>query len=160
MVKGSHHATLGGFFLNHPPLRKFTVQVRAGHPLAANLPPALDVADELYLVEMQADHDVWLTTEIAADPSPPGFGFVYETDTSAQDDGKTRVLGYTKDVGEGAVAYVALGHCHSTLSNVQPFVEASAVTSGETPPEFHGSWENNAFQKIVRNAIAWGIDTA
>lgn len=160
MVKGSHHATLGGFFLNHPPLRKFTVKVRSSHPLAANLPPAFEVADELYLVEMQGEHDVWLTTEIARDPSPAGFGFIYEADTSAQGDSKTRVLGYTKKVGAGAVAYVALGHCHSMLSNVQPFVDVSVSAAGETPPEFHGSWENDAFQQIVCNAIAWGIETA
>ncbi len=27
MVKSSHHATLGSFFLNHPPVRKFRVDV-------------------------------------------------------------------------------------------------------------------------------------
>ena len=159
MVKGSYHATLGGFFLNHPPLRKFTVRVQSAHPLATNLPPAFEVADELYLVEMQGEHDVWLTTEIAADPSPPGFGFVYEEDTSVQGDGRTRVLGYTKEVGAGAVAYVSLGHCHSKSSNVQPFVDASVSTEGETPPEFHGSWEIDAFRQIVRNAVTWGIET-
>src|SRR5215210_6031750 len=34
MVKLDHHETLGCFFLNHPPLRRFRVDVAGGHPLA------------------------------------------------------------------------------------------------------------------------------
>jgi hypothetical protein len=30
MVRQPHHATLGGFFLNHPPLQRFTVTVAVG----------------------------------------------------------------------------------------------------------------------------------
>ena len=90
MVKTSHHQTLGGFFLNHPPLRRFNVQVNCDHPLARNLPNSFEVEDELYLLEMQGEHQVLLSTKIDKDPSPPGFGFVYDKDTSAQADGKTR----------------------------------------------------------------------
>ena len=53
-------------------------------------------------------------------------------------DGKTRVLGYVKDVGAGSVAYVALGHCHSPLSNGQPFVDASVADDGVTPTTLRG----------------------
>jgi hypothetical protein len=95
MVKTSHHATLGSFFLNHPPLRKFQVQVsNQEHILTKDLPASFEVTDELYLIELQEPStcQVLLTTELAQDPSPPGFGFVYDHDTSLLPDGKTRVL--------------------------------------------------------------------
>jgi uncharacterized protein len=161
MVKSSHHETLGCFFLNHPPVRKFRVNVAdREHPLSRNLPASFEVMDELYMLEIQdpsACH-VILTTELADDPSPPGFGFVYDRDTALQPDGKTRVLGYTRDLGRGGVAYFALGHCHSTMNNVQPFVDRSVIPSGETPKLFRGSWDTAAFEQILRNAIAWGIE--
>ena len=99
---------------------------------------------------------VLLTTELPQDPSPPGFGFHYDADTSLLPDGKTRVLGYVKPAGDGAVAYVALGHCHSPRSNSQPFVDESIAESRTTPLHFRGSWENGAFETLVRNAVAWG----
>ncbi len=93
----THHEILGSFFLNHPPIRRFEVKVvDASHPITAGLPASFDVADELYLIEITGDCNVLLTTELPEDPSPEGFGFVYDEDTSLQADGKTRVLGYTK----------------------------------------------------------------
>lgn len=160
MVKSSHHATLGGFFLNHPPVRKFQVKViDSNHVLSKDLPPSFEVMDELYLIELQepATTHVLLTTELAKDPSPPGFGFVYDKDTALQPDGKTRVLGYTREVGKGGVAYIALGHCHSPLNNVQPFVDASVDAAGTTPLLFRGAWETQPFQQLLRNGIAWGV---
>jgi uncharacterized protein len=160
MVKGSHHATLGGFFLNHPPVCRFRVDV-AGRDdvLTRDLPSSFEVMDELYLIELQdpAACRVLLTTELPLDPSPPGFGFVYDRDTALMPDGKTRVLGYTLELGRGGVAYIALGHCHSPDSNVQPFVDASVTPSGETPRLFRGSWETAAFAQILRNGVEWGI---
>jgi hypothetical protein len=160
MVKSSHHATLGGFFLNHPPLRKFQVQVvDRTHMLSKDLPPSFEVVDELYLIELQdpATTQVLLTTELEKDPSPPGFGFVYDKDTALQPDGKTRVLGYTRELGKGGVAYIALGHCHSPLNNVQPFVDAGIDPTGSTPLLFRGAWETKPFQQLLRNGIAWGV---
>ena len=49
-----------------------------------------------------------MTTELQRDPSPPGFGFVYDRDTSVLPNGKTRVLGYSRQMGKGAVTYIAL----------------------------------------------------
>ncbi|MBI3756344.1 MAG: ThuA domain-containing protein [Deltaproteobacteria bacterium] len=159
MVKGSHHATLGGFFLNHPPVRKFQVTVtNRNHTLTKDLPASFEVMDELYLIELQepATIQVLLTTELAQDPSPPGFGFVYEKDTALQPDGKTRVLGYVRELGKGAVAYIALGHCHSSINNVQPFVDSSVDPAGNTPKIFRGAWETAPFEQLLRNGIAWG----
>ncbi len=157
MVKMDHHRTLGSFFLNHPPLRRFTVDV-AEHPLTKGLPSAFDVSDELYLLELQdPELQPLLTTALEKDPSPEGFGFAYDKDTSLQPDGKTRVLGYVRSVGEGRVIYYGLGHCHTPTTNVQPFVDASIEASGATPMEFRGAWEDEAFQQLLQNAIAWSV---
>ena len=163
MVKGKYHETLGAFFLNHPPVRKFRVEVADRlNPLTEGLPASFEVMDELYLIEVQdlPGCRVLLTAELPKDPSPQGFGFVYDRDTSLLPDGKTRVLGYTRDLGKGGVTYVALGHCHSPMSNVQPFVDASVEGSGTTPTTFRGSWETQEFETLLRNAMKWGVETA
>jgi type 1 glutamine amidotransferase len=159
MVKGSYHDTLGCFFLNHPPVRKFRVDVTdSEHILTRGLPASFEVMDELYLIELQQPSAcrVLLTTELDKDPSPTGFGFVYDKDTSLLADGRTRVLGYTRELGKGGVAYVALGHCHSPTSNVQPFVDASINPEGITPKLFRGPWETAPFERMLRNGIEWG----
>jgi type 1 glutamine amidotransferase len=158
MVKMRHHESLGCFFLNHPPLRKFRVDVAPGpHPLLRDLPSSFEVADELYLLEiLDSDCQPLLTTKLAKDPSPAGFGFVYDEDAGRPEDGETRVLGYEKKVGAGAVAYVALGHCHAPSNNVQPFVDESVDPTGATPASFRGAWENPAFDQLLQNAIVWG----
>ena len=107
MVRLAHHDALGAFFLNHPPLSKFKVEVQADHPITAGLPANFETSDELYLVEPVGTSRTLLTTELPEDPSPPGFGFVYDEDTSVREDGKTRVLGLERTVGKGAVVYVA-----------------------------------------------------
>jgi hypothetical protein len=159
MVRQPHHRTLGAFFLNHPPVQRFTVSVAARHPLTEGVPTEFEAVDELYLVELQ-DRDasqVLLTTRLAADPSPLGFGFVYDADTSALDEQGTRALGVVHEVGAGAVAYVALGHAHSPSTNSQPFVDRSVTPDGATPLSFHGMWEDPTFRRIVRNGIDWGL---
>ena len=92
------------------------------------------------------------------DPSPRGFGFRYDEDTSIREDGRTRILAYTKTIGSGEVAYISLGHCHDASSNIQPFVDESLETSGKTPLHFRGTWELNAFEQLLSNAVAWGLD--
>jgi uncharacterized protein len=160
MVKTSHHDTLGSFFLNHPPMRKFQVAVTdRQHPLTRDLPASFEVIDELYLIELQepsACH-MLLATELDKDPSPPGFGFVYDQDTSLLSDGKTRVLGYTKALGKGGVTYIALGHCHSPTDTRQRIVDTSATASGDATKLCRGSWETEPFEQLLRNGITWGI---
>jgi type 1 glutamine amidotransferase len=161
MVKTSHHATLGSFFLNHPPLRQFRVKVaNRQHALTRELPESFEVVDELYLIELQepATCQILLTTELATDPSPPGFGFVYDQDTSLLSDGKTRVLGYTRDIGKGGVSYIALGHCHSPTTNRQPFVDPNLNRTVEPFRLFRGAWETEPFEKLLRNGITWGLN--
>ena len=161
MVKLDHHRLLGGFFLNHPPLQKFRVDVSQNDsPLLRGLPESFEVADELYLIELQERDatQVLLTCELPEDPSPQGFGFEYDADTALEADGKTRVLGFTRAAGRGAVTYIALGHCHAPSCNVQPFVHTSVDPEGRTPLTFRGSWESDAFLQLLRNGIDWGVE--
>src|SRR5580765_4719405 len=70
MVRQEHHETLGGFFLNHPPVQRFPVSVTPGHALTAGLPATFDAVDELYLIELQDRENIelLLTTVLDADP--------------------------------------------------------------------------------------------
>ena len=160
MVKGEHHQTLGCFFLNHPPLREFEVAVTGEHRVTRGLPKRFTVQDELYLIELQdpAASRILLTTELAEDPSPPGFGFFYDEDTALRPDGKTRVLGYARAMGRGEVVYIGLGHCHTSRADSRSPVDRSIASDGVMPPDFHAVWESEAFARLLHNAIAWGTD--
>lgn len=160
MVKTSHHDTLGGFFINHPPVRRFQVDVAdPRHPLTEGLPESFEVVDEPYMIEVQhrPATEILLTAELGPDNSPPGFGFVYEKDTALEPDGKTRVLGFTRRLGAGSVTYVALGHCHTPATNSQPFVERNVDPEGRTPPVLRVTWEQPAYIDLLRNAVARAI---
>lgn len=162
MVKGEHHETLGCFFINHPPISAFEVAVAGDHPVTQGLPDRFTVQDELYMIELQnpADTRVLLTTELSEDPSPPGFGFVYDEDTSVQADGKTRVLGYARSVGQGEIVYIGLGHCHIGRDGSPSPVDTSIDPNGTMPPSFHAVWESEAFSRLLDNGIAWGLGSA
>ena len=67
------------------------------------------------------------------------------------------MLGYVREQGAGAVAYIALGHCHTPVTNIQPFVDASVDPEGKTPLHFRGPWETAAFERLLSNGIAWGL---
>ena len=162
MSKARHHEVLGAFFLNHPPIRKFRVDVHTSdHPLTRGLPDSFEVMDELYLLELQAPAESQIllsTSDLAAeDPAPREFGFSYGEDTSVGSDGRMRVLGYERRLGSGAVAYFALGHCHTPLTNIQPFVDSSVDSDGVTPLHFRGPWETDAFGRLLANGIDWGL---
>jgi len=160
MLKTAHHETLGGFFINHPPVRRFKVDIKGDDGiLTRGLPASFETVDEPYMIELQepASTRLLLTSELGPDASPPGFGFVYDEDTALQPDGKTRVLGYSRDLGDGGVTYIALGHCHTPATNSQPFVDATVDPEGKTPPVLRVTWEEPAFQTLVRNAIEWGM---
>jgi hypothetical protein len=150
-VKTEHHAVLGSYFLTHPPLCKFRVDV-AEHPLTRGLGAGFDVEDEPYFIELQdpASTRILLTADYGPGAVSPSIGTLYPTDTSLQSDGKTRVLGYIRDVGAGGMIYFALGHCHNPASR-------RGRGDDGTPPTLHGAWETDAFTTLLRNAIAWGV---
>ena len=155
-VKQEHHALLGSYFLTHPPICKIDVDVRdAGHRLTRGLGASFQVEDEPYFIELQdpGATRILLTADYGPGATSPTIGTLYPADTSLQADGRTRVLGYARDVGQGGVAYVALGHCHN------PAVRAGrpADPTDTTPLTFRGSWETETFTALLRNGIAWGI---
>ena len=155
-VKTEHHALLGAYFLTHPPICKIRVEISdADHPLTRGLGGSFEVEDEPYFVELQnpGSTRILLTAVYGPNAVSPAIGTLYPSDTSLQPDGRTRVLGYTRDVGDGSVAYIALGHCHN------PAIRAgrTADPTDTTPLTFHGSWESPAFITLLHNAIAWGV---
>jgi hypothetical protein len=155
-VKTEHHALLGSFFLTHPPICEIRVQVAdAGSALTRGLGTSFVVEDEPYFIELQdpGEARILLTADYGPSGEWPTVTSLYGTDTSLQADGRTRVLGYTRPVGNGAVTYFALGHCHN------PAIRAArtADPSDTTPPTFRGPWETDAFNTLLRNAIALGV---
>jgi type 1 glutamine amidotransferase len=127
--------------------------------LLDGLPSSFEVEDEPYFIELQdpASTRVFLTTEYGEDAVSDTFGTIYERDTSLLPDGKTRAIGYTREIGKGGVTYVTLGHCHNPTNNVQQSVHTSVDPERKTPLTFRNPWENPAFQTFLRNAITWGM---
>ncbi len=156
-VKAGHHALLGSYFLTHPPIREFRVEVRDGKsPLTSGLGGSFVVEDEPYFIELQdpGATQILLTAEYGPGAVATAIGTLYPSDTSLLPDGKTRVIGYTKDVGKGGVAYFALGHCHTPAIRA---ARAYTDPGDTTPPLFRAPWETEGFTTLLRNAIAWGM---
>jgi len=151
-VKAEHHALLGSFFLTHPPICRFRVDVRdTAHPLTRGIGASFEAEDEPYFIELQDPRStrILLTAEYGPAAVSQVVTPLYGSDTSLQADGKTRVLGYTRPVGDGAVTYFALGHCHN------PAARGGRPPDPSEVPTFRSSWENTAFITLLRNAIAW-----
>jgi len=154
-VKTEHHALLGSYFLTHPPICRIRVDVSdTDHPLTRGLGTSFEVEDEPYFIELQdpGATRILLTAEYGPSAVSPSIGTLYASDTSLQPDGKTRVLGYTRAVGDGGVTYFALGHCHNSASRPARAVDSTDTTT----PTFRGPWESDAFMALLRNAITWG----
>jgi type 1 glutamine amidotransferase len=155
-VKTEHHALLGSYFLTHPPICKIRVDMAADSPLTRGLGSTFDVEDEPYFIELQdpAATRVALTADYGPGVVSATVVPLYGADTSLRPDGRTRVLGYTREIGTGGVAYIALGHCHNPAIR-----EARASDPTDTTPlTFRGSWESEAFLGLLGNAIAWGTE--
>src|SRR5262245_53876966 len=102
-VKTEHHALLGSYFLTHPPICKIHVEVKdSGSRLTRGLGASFDVEDEPYFIELQdpASTRILLTADYGPGATSPTIGTLYPKDTSLLADGRTRVLGYTRDVGQ------------------------------------------------------------
>jgi type 1 glutamine amidotransferase len=155
-IKTEHHALLGGRFLTHPPIQEIRVDVvDRGSPLTEGLGSSFVIDDEPYFVELQdpGSSRILLTAEYGPSAAHATDG-LYPTDTSLLADGKTRVLGYTRPVGNGVVTYFALGHCHNPAIRA---ARAFTDPAGKTPPLFHGPWETDSFRTLLSNAIRLGL---
>jgi uncharacterized protein len=154
-VKMAHHALLGSYFLTHPPICEIRVDVHdSAHPITRDLPRSFEVEDEPYFIELQnpAEARVLLTADYGSSGEWPVAAQLYGADSSLQADGRTRVLGYTKQIGTGGVTYFALGHCHN------PEIRGERAETDKAASIFHGAWESDEFIMLLRNAIAWGLD--
>src|SRR6516165_10262492 len=99
-VKTEHHAILGSYFLTHPPICEFRVEVSStASLLTQGLGKSFVVEDEPYFVELQdpGSTRILLTAVYGPSAVSPAIGTLYPSDTSLQPDGKTRVLGYTRE---------------------------------------------------------------
>jgi uncharacterized protein len=155
-VKTEHHSLLGSYFLTHPLICKIRVDVSdTDHPLTRGLGASFDVEDEPYFIELQdpGSTRILLSADYGPSAVSPSIGTLYAADTSLQPDGRTRVLGYTREVGDGGVTYFALGHCHNPANRAGRTVDSEDTTR----PTFRGSWETDAFTALLRNAIAWSL---
>jgi len=161
MLRTQHHEVLGAFFINHPPVRRFEVNVAQNHHrLVQDLPESFEVVDEPYMVEVgkHTPATMLMTSKLGPDPGPPGFGFQYDEDTAIFEDGVTRPIAWVREAGaDGGVAYTTLGHCHTPATNSQPFVDASVDAEGTTPPTLRVTWESDAYRQWLRNGVAWGM---
>jgi len=158
-VTTEHHALLGSKFLTHPPIAEIRVRVHdTGSPLTRGLDASFVVEDEPYFIELQDPEAtrILLTAQYGAAAVSPIVETLYDSDTSLQRDGKTRVIGYTRTTGKGSVTYFTLGHCHNPASRAGRAVDP---TNPEAPV-FRGAWETDAFTTLLRNAIAWGTNAA
>jgi hypothetical protein len=156
-VKSDHHALLGSMFLTHPPICEFRAQVsNPNHPLTRGVGTSFTVEDEPYFIELQdpGSTTILLTADYGAAAASSAVNQLYPSDTSLQADGKTRVIGYTKQVGQGGVTYYALGHCHNPAIRA---ARAFTDPADKTPPTFRAPWETEGFIILLRNAIAWGV---
>jgi len=152
-IKTEHHALLGSYFLIHPPLCKFRVDVSdRDHPITRGAGASFEVEDEPYFIELQdpATTRVLLTAQYGPATVAANLGALYEKDTSLLADGKTRVMGYTKRLGQGAVTYFALGHCHNPASRS----DRHPGPADAVPLTFHGSWQSDAFMTLLRNVVS------
>lgn len=124
------------------------------HPITRGIGASFQVEDEPYFVELQdpASTRILLTAEYGPDAVSPSIGTLYPSDISLQADGKTRVFGYTRDVGRGGVSYFALGHCHNPAIRG----DRAANSSDNAPATFHGAWESDAFIALLHNTIGFG----
>ncbi|MGE4056962.1 MAG: ThuA domain-containing protein [Vicinamibacterales bacterium] len=156
-VKGRHHDVLGCRFLIHPPIRTFRVDVATiDHPLTKGVDASFEIEDEPYFVELldPASTQVLLTADYGPGAAPAAVPTLYGGDPSLRADGRSRVLGYTREIDLGCVTYLAFGHCHDPAARAdRPDVPGQAST-------FRSPWETEAFITLLRNAISWRARTA
>lgn len=131
--------TLGSQFIAHPPIAPYRVEATdPDHPLVAGIEPFL-ADDELYLSELHPPLTILLHTHYRGEA--PGF---IEKDWPTDE---PRPVMYLKDVGDGQVLYLTLGHARGRY-DMQPLMR-------EYPQVERGSWKEPAFYELLRRALRW-----
>jgi hypothetical protein len=136
-VAGNPHlpGILGSKFITHPPYTHYPVSIsRPDDPLLKSIEP-FEVDDELYVIEHSDDIEVLLETRWGGE----GIG-------GRQVEEDRRPLMYKRNVGEGAVLYLALGHCN------RPF---DTPPSGQLQTDKRGPWNTPVYRELIRRGIDW-----
>ena len=176
--KFKYHELMGGVFLNHPPHRKFTLDISHNsnvEHLTDGLPTHFETVDEIYLIELQdiQNTNVFLTTQLTDEQARnPPFGFKYDVHPALEGPkGSTLAIGYERYIGKGKVIYIGLGHTHSKKqpNGGQTYVHKSANPNAkkqhikyadyvyDAKENFQGSWLNPVFLTLVHNALKSGL---
>ncbi len=135
--------TLGSQFVAHPPIAPYTVEVtQPDHPMVKGV-EAFETTDELYLMETHGELDVMLHCEFEGEAT----GFVEKDWEKAR-----HPVFYKKQVGDGAVLYLTLGHCRGHydmqgITDYYPEVERCA-------------WELPVFYTLLRRGLDWAKEPA
>jgi len=146
-VKQRFHDVLGCFFMNHPPIMHYNVHHVDGadHPMLTDVPSTFEVEDELYMVQLTDPENTtsFLQTEYVPEGEMLEEDYHFFMDFDPAPDGKTRVLGYERTVGEagGGVVYIGPGHSNTTH---RADVDA-----------WHDTWDNPAYKTLLSNGVDW-----
>jgi uncharacterized protein len=133
--------TLGSMFIAHPPIQPYRVTVAdPNHPLVKGVEP-FDANDELYLSEYYADLHVLLETEWEGEAT----GFIEADWPKAK-----HPVFYLRQLGQGCVLYLTLGHCRGHY-DMQPLMDYY-------PAVEKGSWDLPVYYDLVERGIAWAKD--
>jgi len=135
-------AILGSQFKAHPPMGSFRVENACpDHPLVRDI-PSFDVVDELYMMKLFAPLRPLLHTRFSGNCAP----FV----DAEWPDQMTPVF-YLRDLGDGTVLYLTLGHCrgHFDTSPARPTV----------PHPERCAWNYPVYYELIRRSIRWGVDS-
>ena len=159
-VKAEHHALLGSYFLTHPPICEFRVEVRDREsPLTRGLGTSFVVEDEPYFIELQdpgATHD------------PVDRRLRRSRRDRRRSTRSTRGTPRCKPTarpGSSATpsrsARAASPITRSAIATTRRSAPPAPITdpADKTPPIFRAPWETDGFITLLRNAIAWGMES-
>jgi uncharacterized protein len=130
--------TLGTQFIAHPPIAPYRVEVAdPEHPLVRGIEP-FETTDELYLLDAHPGLQVLLDTEFEG----AAEGFVRDRWPRAR-----HPVMYLRELGQGAVLYLTLGHCRGHY-DLQPLMDY-------WPSVDRCAWELPVFHELLRRGLAW-----
>jgi uncharacterized protein len=130
--------TLGTQFIAHPPIAPYRVEVAdPRHPLVRGIEP-FETSDELYLVDAHPGLQVLLDTEFEG----AAEGFVRDRWPRAR-----HPVMYLRELGQGAVLYLTLGHCRGHY-DLQPLMDY-------WPSVDRCAWDLPVFHELLRRGLAW-----
>lgn len=131
--------TLGSQFLAHPPIQPFKVSTSdPDHELVKGV-GEFETDDELYLCRIHGDLHFLLETRFVGEAT----GFVH-ADWSED---KPHPVYYLKQLGDGEVLYLNLGHCRGHY-DMQPMVPYY-------PEIERGSWDKPEYYELLRRALRY-----